>query len=267
MMKNGMKESKEGCAPLRNTDEPTFARFVEFIYTGDYNPAEPIIRNAIMERDECDTGEAMVCLDAGEQNLGEPGDVPPLQSADEPPFDVYGWSSSARASKAKKMKKKYSLYENEEAENVKPTKLPNMVFNVSVASPLPTTSKFVADGDWSRDYLPLLLSHAQLYIFADTYGIEDLKALTAARLHDTLSHFNYSPSSATDVAELVKYAFENTIDRLPEHPDMLRMIVTHFAANNIGALNTSPSFMVFMGKGGPFIQALVPRMCDRFGEV
>ena len=267
MMKNGMKESQEGCAPLRNTDEPTFARFVEFIYTGDYNPAQPIIRNAIMERDECDTGEAVVCLDASEQNLGERGDVPPLQSADELPFDVYGLSSSARASKAKKGKKKFSFYEEEEAAVVKPARLPDMVFNVSVHSPLPTTSKFVADGDWSRDYLPLLLSHAQLYVFADTYGIEDLKTLTAARLHVVLSRFDYPPSLATDVAELVEYAFEHTSERSQQDPDMLRKILTQFSANNIEALKSFPSFLALMGKGGPFMQALVFRLCDRFGAV
>jgi hypothetical protein len=41
MMEGGMKESLQGFAPLPDVDMTTFARFVEFITTGEYNAAKP----------------------------------------------------------------------------------------------------------------------------------------------------------------------------------------------------------------------------------
>lgn len=38
-----MSEAMEGCAWLEDTDDHTFVRFGQFLYTGNYSPAEPTI--------------------------------------------------------------------------------------------------------------------------------------------------------------------------------------------------------------------------------
>lgn len=42
MIHGKMKEALLGIATLEEVDEATFGRFVEFIYTGDYNPATAV---------------------------------------------------------------------------------------------------------------------------------------------------------------------------------------------------------------------------------
>ena len=61
--------------------------------------------------------------------------------------------------------------------------------------PLPATStdytkKSTPQGtELGDDYTPNLLGHARLYVLADKYDIESLKALVLHKLHDTLQIF------------------------------------------------------------------------------
>jgi hypothetical protein len=99
------------------------------------------------------------------------------------------------------------------------------------------------------DYLPVFLSHAQLYVFADKYEVRDLQRLAARRLDETLGLFQFSSPYATDFAALLQYAYDNTAEREGK-TDLLRTIVVNFIANNIESLIHSEIFMAMIENGG-----------------
>lgn len=265
MMKNGMQESQQGSAPLQDTDVSTFSRFVEFVYTSDYNPGEPVQQNMASPKNQD-------ASDGGGHNPLSRNDSEPdafgRVAAEEPtlvevvePYDDWGnFSSHKKKKKGKVIAEPDTLPEPVIS---RARELQSATSDVVVTSPLQTTSMFVPNGDWSLDYLPVFLSHAQVYVFADTYGIAALQKLAARRLDEALCSFRYSSVSPTDIAGLVEYVYEHTPDR-DGRDDVLRTIVTNFAANNVKALRSSTSFLGLLNKGGQFCEVLVCKMCDKF---
>ena len=256
MMEIGMKESQEGCAPLKETDKLTLGRFMEFIHTGDYNPANPVPASPVLEptmndKTEDDGQIHNGGIEAEAAHEPEPAaDVFEVDDSPAPePVENY-WSTWNGSSKKKK--KKYISSE----------KLPSVTAPVETTSQLPTSSKSMANDDWTLDYLPLLLSHAQLWVFADKYGMEALQSLSARRLEEALDNFKYSTKSPTKVADLVQYIYDHTADDDREKVNILRTIITKFAAQNIEALRSSASFKALLWNGGPFVPYLVGKICD-----
>ena len=265
MMEGGMQESRKGSAPLQNTDELTFGRFVEFMYTGDYNPAEPVDRSATPLAVEGETNGAecsppAVGVDAPAGNFWGDGAIRSPEAGD--------WPTDPQTAPPLTFELCNQMSSRKKARKTVSTRLEraSLKSDIRVQDPLPTQSLFETDGGWNLDYLPLFLSHSQLYVFADTYGIPYLQNLAAARLNDALSRFRYSQNSNTDVVQLVSYAYENTTDR-SDGVDNLRMVVTHFCATNIGKLRTSKNFLGLLENGGPFVPALVSKMCDVLGVI
>lgn len=145
-------------------------------------------------------------------------------------------------------------------------KFPALSGTASISQPLPMTSRLSFAYDDTLNYLPVFLSHAQLYVFADKYGVPDLQILVIARLYETMSRFNYHTATRTNIVELVTYAYDNTPDRHDEL-DRLRAVMVHFCANNIGALQESGHFRTLLEGGGSFVTSLVSKMCELFGGI
>ncbi len=278
MMENGMQESQSGSAPLQDVDRATFGRFVEFVYTGDYNPARPVPLNE--------------SVDGSTHGDGAGGVESAAFDATEEVDDIGHSSSSRRRCKhgrpsrkaCQKCKRLRFIQQpsNEAAtasldiqlETVElewpeePTEvhyLPSGTIAVVTSSPLPTNSMFGLDNDWSLDYLPVFMSHAQLYVFAEKYAVDTLVRLTARRLEEALSEFRCSASPSTSIVTLVKYIYETA----PDHGDgeeVLWTIVTNFAANNLHALQRSDEFQDLLAEGGAFPGALFGKVCVRYPE-
>ena len=111
-------------------------------------------------------------------------------------------------------------------------RLPCPTSDVVIKSAIPTYSMFVPSADYKLDYLSVFISHARLYVFADTWGVQDLQKLTARRLDEALDQFQYSLGSATSTTELMQYICDSTFD-CEDEVDILRRVVINFAANNI----------------------------------
>lgn len=52
LVNGGMREASERCADWEEVDEQTFVRFSQFAYTGDYDPAAPVIDSSSRKREE-----------------------------------------------------------------------------------------------------------------------------------------------------------------------------------------------------------------------
>ena len=83
-------------------------------------------------------------------------------------------------------------------------------------------------GNWLREnHTDVLLSHAQLYVFADEQDIQPLKTLALESLHAALSLFFLYAGRTKDIVSLLRYSYDNTAD-FEGHRDELRELLTQY---------------------------------------
>ena len=93
--------------------------------------------------------------------------------------------------------------------------------------PLPNTP--------NDDYTETLLSHAQVYVFADRYGIEALQTLALSKLRNVLLYFELYSDGWRDIVTLIHYCFNETVDK-GEQADALRSLICFYTACKLEAL-------------------------------
>jgi hypothetical protein len=265
LMEGGMQETQQGSGPMSDIDKETFARFAEFIYSGDYNPAPPVQPPEAPCHGNDEAGmEEQVAASSAINELPQPS-VYQGSDAD----DYYGGMGRGYKKKSWKRKKSYGydlfseLGPKPLSASTTPQKLPGPTKDVVTEHPFPTSSMFLPPSDSNLDHLPIFMSHAKLYVFADRWIVTDLQRLAARRLDEALSMFEYSSTSPTDIATLIKYAYDHTPPR-KDKPDILRRMVTVLAANNIHALRQSTHFGELQCEGGDFPKDLMEQVCARF---
>jgi hypothetical protein len=75
-------------------------------------------------------------------------------------------------------------------------------------------------------YEPVFLGHAQVWVFADRYGITSLMDLAGARLAYAMTSWKMSENTfISDLGALTRYSYENTLGK-----SFLRSVVPTFAA-------------------------------------
>jgi hypothetical protein len=282
MMEIGMQESQDGVAPLKSTNSMTFARFAEFIMTGDYSPAKPV------EPPVVHPPSGPGSIQSSDQEMEEKDRVAhlvlePTQAVEELEEEAAedSWGGRAfslpRKERKKNGKKKYVSEKSRKGHTwgefgdlfewaTPPPKnhddLASPTTDVVIAPTLPTNSMFVPSGDWGLDYLPTFLSHAQLYVFADKYDVRDLQRLTARRLDEALALFEFQTPLATNFTSLLRYVYEHTPER-DGKVDVLRTIVLNFTAKHIESLINSESFDAMIEDGGALVRDIVRKTVSR----
>lgn len=270
-MNIGMQETQSGVAPIDDTDAATFGRFMEFLHTGDYNAAPPAEASSrIFAR----TFPALETVNENGQDLQavpEPREeryerdawaldvsIPPRVND----FEEMTWNSPSTSRKLKKHKSKTTAEDS--FDNKAPVILASPTSKVDIVRPIHTQSNFSSadHSDWSQDYLPVFLSHAQLYVFADKYEIPDLGRLAARRLDEALGSFQFTSLCATDFAHLMQYIYDNTAEREDE-ADVLRSIVGIFIANNVKSLIDTESFVAIIENGKSLARDIVQKIVAR----
>lgn len=276
LMKNGMRELQERIASISDVDEATFARFAEFIYTGDFN-APPLVRSQ----------EALETVPNNETNNDKDNThAPDIQEAPpepEPPLDVPAepveldpWEGSYMSKKDKKKRKQKESAMVIRHERLT-SKLPQPDLDVAVILPLPTSSTVDhQDGTEQNDYTAVFFCHAKLYVLAETYGVEQLKKLSSDRLNKSFIHYEQSLEPSANIPGLLRYVFENTPERrswcmeeqsgqeLDEsRTDTLQDICVRFAANNTETLMLSPAFRSLLRDGGSFVEMYFESVAER----
>ncbi|KAK5726099.1 hypothetical protein LTR15_004291 [Elasticomyces elasticus] len=251
LMENGMRESREGYATISDSDETSFARLVEFLYTGDYNAPQPSDVNETLPETiavhEEGRLEYMHETNIHWQLHEEPAIPEPPPAA----LDADPWGFTSK----KKKKQSRAI-----------SRLPDLELSAAITSPLPTCSEVNHESTEGNDYTAVFFCHAQLYVLADTYGVEPLKMLTRERLSKAFQHFRRSPGSVADITGLIKYVFEHTPEST-EQPDVLQDICVHYAANSLETLVSSVDFRRLLRGGGSFVGMLVGRIAERLGQL
>lgn len=116
----------------------------------------------------------------------------------------------------------------------------------------------------TEDYTIVFLSYAQLYVFAEKWGIDVLKTLALSKLQKTLTSFTLYVVRRPDIVELLRYTFSNdhTPDRVGAVDD-LRLLVMLYTACEVESLVHCPEFLSLVGKGGQLAQNLVQMLMKR----
>jgi hypothetical protein len=128
----------------------------------------------------------------------------------------------------------------------------------------PVIVSAITEGNLDRnvDHLPLLMSHAKLYVFANAYLVYPLLRLAANRLDIILTGLSTLALANIDIAALIGYVYDNT-PNLDLFPDTLRQVVMVYAANNLQELEKNDAFSSLLKEGGDFAKDLVSKLSKR----
>ncbi|KAM3422067.1 hypothetical protein BST61_g2443 [Cercospora zeina] len=248
---------------LEDVDEDTFARFVEYLYTGEYAAAKPMprvqsIEALATENSDFELTPATSKVDPHEGfglqrgSLDEPrqdfwcnqvfrvGDSAPQAPPEAMNDEVFGFAPSKKVVKAGKVAKK----PEPEKATISAQKKAWETFKAlswPVAKKEAKGPEYFArpneNGD--EDYTRVLLSHARLHVFACVWDITRLKALTLKNLHKTLVAFTIFDACALDIAELMVYSYSEQGDRSVAE---LRELVNDYVACNVQKLMKVSAF-------------------------
>lgn len=259
-----MLEAKEGCAALEDTDEDTFLRFSQYLYTGDYTTADPNISS---------TGPVITTIPPSNEappdlveEVIEQAPYPPEAYSRQPYVDFetnlqevsscwHGWQSKDPLKSERKKRDKAKPVSSKKSKLWKSFKRQRY----DVSKPSFQVSK---NRDPCEDDTSIFLGHARLYVFAEKYDIDSLKSLSLQKLHQVLIKYSVCDERLEDIIDLIQYSYSNTAD-LPGSVDKLRQLVISYAACVVEDLAWTPRFYSLLEKCGSAAKDLVVQMLQR----
>lgn len=125
----------------------------------------------------------------------------------------------------------------------------------ALGSAATTTTSTTPQNNSSSEHLsqiPVLLSHATLYILADTYGIDSLRELSLGRLHDCLLHYQVTHLSVPDLTSLTDTIFDNTVEE-----DKARTVMVCFWVCFLEQVSSTDEFKELLRMQGDFAASLM----------
>ncbi|EME77597.1 uncharacterized protein MYCFIDRAFT_72577 [Pseudocercospora fijiensis CIRAD86] len=233
-----MKEAKAGSASIVDVDEATFARVTEFMYTGDYSAADfSLILDAAGINETGSAGPTEVqateqvdsTVNADFQDPADSGFDDPIPSQD----DGWGGHYSRKKKKRRNAPAPYMDPVVKPAENTTTRKSRAWQVFTSRPSPIQSSRKLQPsceprpNKEPCEEYTDVFLSHAKLYVFADTYDIAGLRALSLHKLHKTLACFTLYDQRVEDVAVLFQYTYNNTAEREGTLDPLRKLVVSY----------------------------------------
>lgn len=242
-------EAQKGFATLGFVDEGTFVRFIEWAHKGYYTAADfttdevPSPRTSgnqnhdevVPTTQEADFPGETIRL-ASEENF----DFAPVIEAEPEPEPIFWGAPLASSYKKGKKLKKRGLKE------------PVRQCAVKIPPPRPNQNP-------EEDYTDVFLSHAQLYVFADEYDIQQLRVLALEELHATLAIHTLYPERTGDIIALLRYVYANT-GKLREGVEDVRNLVTQYVGYEMGMLIKDPAFGDLIIKDGGDLLGDILRM-------
>lgn len=212
-----MKEARDGFACIEEVDVDTFARFVEYCYTGDYPAAEHVVvldASSIQHEDgkvEHEVGEVEHEVCEVVQNF----------------WDLDIESSRWKAKRGKGVKKNLIMAPRSMRRQEMLKAFKELSWNTPAQEPKPPQYGARVNREACEDYTDVFLSHARLYVFADTYDIERLRVLSLQKLHQSLVNFTLFAERTTDIALLLQYAYQHTPERTDTMDDLRELLIRY----------------------------------------
>lgn len=272
LLHGGMRESKENCVCWEDIDEKTFLRFGEWAYTGDYKSEEPeiLLDASQIGTSKNDANKVKVIRIspvakslASFQKQGETWHYCAQQQSSSP-YNVACQSCRKYFSAAYCYNCRAAQYDTCpqcRTNSIKGAKKRSMIekfnSNSTYASPItPFTPRKNIES--CEDYSEVFLSHARLYVLADKYDIKELRDLSAHKIWVTLKEFTLYPERMGDVVGLVRYSFQNTLEK-----DKLRTLLKEFCACTVEDLCEGEGFQDLICETPEFACDLIKEMSTR----
>lgn len=208
-----MKEACDGFACIEEVDVDTFARFVEYCYTGDYPAAEHLVvldASSIQHEDdkvEHEVGGAVNVFYEPDEELKRSFGLGRARGKKGKPYTIVEPSSSPRQEMFNAFKA--------------------LSWNTPAQEPKPPQYSARVNREACEDYTDVFLSHAHLYVFADTYDIERLRVLSLQKLHQSFVNFKLFAERTTDIALLLQYAYQHTPERTDKMDDLRELLMRY----------------------------------------
>ncbi|KAF9630934.1 hypothetical protein BFW01_g1805 [Lasiodiplodia theobromae] len=253
MMTNGMKESREGKAFLKDVDPDTFFRFAEFIHSGDYSAVDPVEVPLTPEDDDDILSEDEDTVSDKAPSVTSERSVRSYPRSPPPPDDARGqfydevtrrWIDCPRTPRED---------EREENPNDEATPPPPLPFPVDAAPGLNESP--------SMSYSETFACHISLYYFAELYFVLGLKELAKQKLSEALNIFACFPERTGDICHVVRLVYNHEDGNT--HPSPLHGVISQYAANNFKVLTSSRRFKNLLAEGGPF----PPDLCRKVARL
>ncbi|OGM50757.1 hypothetical protein ABOM_000720 [Aspergillus bombycis] len=243
LLNGAMREAKLKQVDWSHISEDTFARLCQFAYMGDYSPPLP--------KEGAYVSPMSIKL--------EPDPAP------KPPFDQRGFPFGRPASNV----------------GTWMGKTPQPVNNASATRMLPPAGHFIQEKHLkttfsdcsfpppqsshdlspkcntspSQDFGPVLCGHAELYILADTYGVEPLRQLVLSKIYGTLQVFTVHETDVGTLVDFVKFCYANTLSH-PKERDPLRNLATRYMVSILRQVGEHERFLEMLVEGGDFVTDL-----------
>ncbi len=214
-----MSEAQNGSAELGDVDEGTFLRFSQWAYEALYVTAD---------HSPVDTWESEA---TPFENYPEavPVTTPPRKK-------LKGKQKSSNYSKnvpeTPRLATSFAQHSLKEAFILLKYVVPGSVDN---SAPLK------ANRGQAENFTEVFLCHARLYVFAEKYDIQPLKALAINQLNGTLALFTLYNKCIGDIVSLVRYAYLNTAN-LDDGAEQLRVMLMQYIGTEMEILIKADEF-------------------------
>lgn len=206
MINGDLSEAQQGFALLEDVDKASFVRFVRWLYSREY----PALEHTTVAISPSST------LDQSAPKFDEPDVHWPYASAEK----------IKKEKKAKDVERdSFKIAERDSLKDAFINRKHDSINACGIGSfsvPPPRSNK-AAD----EDYTEVFLCHARLYVFAEKYDIQSLKALALKKLQQTLAIYTLYPERSGDIISLLQYVYANTLESVPYTED-IRTMLAHY---------------------------------------
>ncbi|CZT24137.1 uncharacterized protein RCC_09854 [Ramularia collo-cygni] len=232
LMNGSMQEAINGYASIDDVDGDTFARFVEYLYTGEYPAAEPLLLlddGAIAQQHADQVRDSALPPELQEQPVHAEQSTTmkdALPAHEHDPWTAF--STTTTKTRKKPMTSQQRAWRE----------FQSISFEVCAARP---DSAPRANQEAYEGYTDVFLSHAKIYVFADRYDINNLRSLSLQKLHNTLVQFTLFEQRVSDIASLLQYCYEHTAEREGSTDD-LRSLITRYVCCNLESMMKDETF-------------------------
>ncbi|KAK0968441.1 hypothetical protein LTR54_018208, partial [Friedmanniomyces endolithicus] len=250
LVNGAMKEASGRCAEIRDISVEDFTRFCEYAYRGDYAvPVHTIDETRLAAKIVEDSSNAGPPDHRGDDLDPAVTSIVVDTAQAESAQGIEDWSAlQSKKPKTPKLSKKSAFR----------TKYHSRIYLSSDENEAEIANQFKPRCNTTdeQDFTPVFLAHARLYTFARMRMIDNLKALTLQKLHNTLIGFRLYENRVRDIVELARYAYtsEHIPDRTDDgETDELRNLVVNYIASEFDCIGGAAIFVAFLEEGGEFV--------------
>lgn len=232
MINGHMVEAQQGFAVLKEVDVGTFTRFAQWAYKGHYSAAEHEDRSVKEPtRDDVDEmfASGLAYIDwtpSNDLSFSDQGNQLLKEKRKQATVSAPPMQSTRKGLKQAFISRKFTIRQN------------------SIGIPPPRANR-----NWTEDFTSVFLSHARLYVFADQYDVQPLKALALEELQLTLASYTLYPERTGDIVALLRYSYANTCEPMAGVED-LRTMLTAYLSYEVDTLMKDKAFKALMIEDG-----------------